>query len=312
LLALPPVMKSRLAPTPSGYLHIGNAFNFVLTWVLVRMNKGKLMLRIDDMDRPRVKREYLDDIFHTLEWLGIDWDEGPFSVSSHEKHFSQKNKNALYESYVAQLQHKHLTFVCDCSRKKIESKSEGTQYSGTCRNKQLTYAPEQNALRIITGENASTVLFNDWASGVVTVNLYETMRDFVIKRRDGLPAYQIVSVVEDIVHEINFIVRGQDLLHSTAAQIFLSQHLEKNHFADTVFFHHRLLKDEQNMKLSKSAGSNSIKMMREQSGNPSIIFQYISNMLQLASPVNSAHELLQYAKDNSAQFKNHIVRHCSM
>jgi glutamyl-tRNA synthetase len=276
------------------------------------MNKGKLLLRIDDMDSPRIRREYLDDIFHTLDWLGIDWDEGPFSVSSHEKDFTQKNKIALYELYIAQLQSKHLTFACNCSRKKIESKSGNAQYPGTCRNKQLTYALEQTALRIITEKNTSTVQFNEWASGTVMVNLYDAMRDFIIKRRDGLPAYQIVSVVEDIVHDINFIVRGQDLLHSTAAQIFLSQHFEKNHFADTVFFHHRLLKDAQGMKLSKSAGSNSIKMMREQNANPSIVFHHISNMLQLTSRVNSARELLQYANDNTELFKNHIIRHCTM
>jgi glutamyl-tRNA synthetase len=276
------------------------------------MNRGKLLLRIDDIDSLRIKREYLDDIFFTLEWLGIDWDEGPFSVSEHEKYFSQKNKTALYESYIALLQYKQLTFACRCSRKKMESESENAQYAGTCRDRQLPYSPHQTALRIITPENSACVRFKEYGYEMATINLYHHMRDFIIKRKDGLPAYQIVSVADDILHDINFIVRGEDLLYSTAAQVFLSQHFEKNRFADTVFFHHRLIRDAQGVKLSKSAGSDSVKAIREQNRDASGVFQLVGSLLQLSSPVSSARDLLQYAIENTATFQQHMVRYARM
>jgi glutamyl/glutaminyl-tRNA synthetase len=286
------MLRSRIAPTPSGYLHIGNAFNFILTWLWVRKEGGSLHLRIDDLDAPRIKPEYVDDIFYTLNWLGLDWDKGPQTVAEQEKQFSQKHRVGVYTSLINKLMHNGNTFACSCSRKELATYS---QYPGTCRLKGLPLNNPDCSLRIVTPQN-NPIRFKDYVDGEVTVNLYNEMRDFIIRRRDGIPAYQIASLIDDIDFKINLIVRGRDLITSTAAQLYLAELAGDEVFRKATFYHHPLLMDEIGEKLSKSAGSDSIKTWRGKSENPEQLYQLFSKMLGWTDLASTAAEMLAFTK----------------
>ena len=128
---------SRLAPTPSGYLHFGNAFNFLLTYLLVNFHDGVLHLRIDDLDGPRVDRASVEDIFIQLEWLGIDYHFGPSGPDDLYSRFSQQLRKDRYFNAIEVLQKTGNLFACECSRSKIRNSSASKIYPGTCKNKNL-------------------------------------------------------------------------------------------------------------------------------------------------------------------------------
>ena len=177
------MIRSRIAPTPSGYLHIGNAVNFAITWVWTRAANGSLRLRIDDNDATRCRLEYLEDIFETLHWLGLDWDEGPNTPDEHQKHYSQKLRSEKYNALTEKLIETGKVFACSCSRKDIKA-----QKPCNCRMKGLPLTTPDVSLRIFTPEDCS-VTIKDFHRGDIEINLHSVMRDFVIRRRDGIAAY---------------------------------------------------------------------------------------------------------------------------
>lgn len=265
------MIRSRIAPTPSGYLHIGNAMNFVRTWLIVRKAGGKLRLRIDDIDAPRARPEYIDDIFRTLEWMGLDWDEGPRTADEHTAQYSQALRATRYNEIIAQLINTANVFACTCSRKDVAT--------CTCKPKNLALDTTDSALRITTPE--APIMVDDMREGVRPVYLQNEMKDFVIRRKDGIAAYQVASLADDLDYDINLIVRGADLLTSTAAQLYLAQLLDAGRFAKTTFYHHELLHDLTGEKLSKSAGSFSLKVMRERDTTPEKLFMQLSKLMGL-------------------------------
>lgn len=268
-------MHTRIAPTPSGFLHIGNAFSFLLTQRLAQKQEGKILLRIDDSDADRKRPEYVQDIFDSLHWLGIEWQEGPRDPEDFENNWSQKNRVALYDEAIAKLRlHKHV-FACSCSRKQLQE-----QIPCECRSKNIPYDTPETALRLYVPEGTE-VEFTDEHLGMQQVRLDETVGSFVIRRRDGIPAYQLISLIDDLHFGIDYIVRGADLLTSTAAQLFLAEKLGGNHFYTTKFFHHLLLPDEHGQKLSKSEGALSLKSMRENGMRREDILQQLASLLKL-------------------------------
>lgn len=284
--------KTRLAPTPSGFLHIGNGASFVATWALARALGGKILLRIDDLDAQRMRPEYVEDIFRTLDWLGVDWDEGPFSVNDFTENWSQHLRIDLYENALTQLRQTGDLYVCNCSRKDIQQRSTNGLYPNTCRQNRLnqeekTVNYEKNTAWRIHVEDHKTVRFNNFEktgplsiSSILSekntffkhfdVNLSEEMSDFIVRQKNGLPSYQLASLIDDTLYNINFIVRGEDLLSSTAAQIFLAEKLHLSHFLATNFWHHPLITEKNGEKLSKSAGAASLLALR-QSGHSAVI-----------------------------------------
>jgi glutamyl/glutaminyl-tRNA synthetase len=130
-------LKTRLAPTPSGFLHLGNGASFVATWALARAYEGHILLRIDDLDAERMRTEYLNDVFQTLDWLGLDWDEGPFSTDDFTKNWSQHLRLDAYEKALQDLQKTGDLYVCNCSRKDIRERSTNGLYPNTCRPNRL-------------------------------------------------------------------------------------------------------------------------------------------------------------------------------
>jgi len=278
------LLRSRIAPTPSGYLHIGNAFNFVFTWLWVRKKGGKLRLRIDDRDTVRSKPEFIEDIFRTLDWLGLDWDEGPQTPDEQESTYSQARRGERYDEVVEALIKSGKVFACQCSRKVIQA------HSCDCLARNLPLNYPDTALRVVTP--LEPVVVQDLQAGQVAVTLNTEMKDFVIRRRDGITAYQLFSLIDDIDFGINLIIRGEDLLSSTAAQLYLASLMSDTGFEKTQFYHHMLVYDEQHNKLSKSAGSLSLKTMREQGVSKEKFYLQLSGMMGLKHPGNSLHELL--------------------
>lgn len=262
-----PGIHTRIAPTPSGLLHIGNAFNFLLTEHLAKERGATLRLRIDDLDALRKRPEYITDIFESLRWLSIEPDEGPQNPVDQELHFSQRLRLPVYDRMLQRLADTGLVFACTCSRKDLERSGTG-QYAGTCIRKDIPLDTPDVAWRIQTPQQDAAIHFCDRILGDQRFDLREVQRHFIVRRRDGLPAYHVASLCDDADYRINLIVRGADLLTSTAAQLYLARLLKLEHFYGSAFYHHPLLTDAHGVKLSKSTGSTSLKALREMGLSP--------------------------------------------
>lgn len=289
----------RLAPTPSGYLHVGNAFNFLLTWLQVRVSRGTLRLRIDDIDSPRTRSEYLDDIFYALEWLEIDWDLGPQNVDDHQKTYSQSLSLERYQSFIQRLENLGLLFACTCSRADIAAISPSGLYPGTCLHKKIPLTDAQTALRCNTTSFREIEIMNYHGLRQVFPFPHE-MQFPVLRRKDLLPAYQICSLADDIEHNINFIVRGQDLWGSTCLQMALATALGAENFKQIRFLHHPLVTDDYGIKLSKSAGSISLAHYRAMKDGRLKLMHKFSQWLGWKERASNTAQLLQLAGEGAS------------
>jgi glutamyl/glutaminyl-tRNA synthetase len=252
------LIRSRIAPTPSGYLHIGNAYSFLLTSQLVQQHGGTLLLRIDDMDSDRVRQEYIQDVFDTVNFLGISYQQGPTNANDFQENYSQKFRLPLYQDLLDKLCKTELVYACNCSRKTLQLNNNTCQ----CWQKKLALDASNVAWRIHVPVG-TIIRFTDVNLGAVKMDLSSVMPDFIIRKKDGMPAYQISSLADDLYYCINYIVRGEDLVCSTAAQLYLASLINAESFINTTFHHHALLKNMEGEKLSKSAGATSIKHLRE-------------------------------------------------
>lgn len=241
---------TRIAPTPSGFLHRGNAFSFLLSAALARETGAQILLRIDDLDAERKRPEYLAHIFETLHQLGIRWQRGPQTPADFENKWSQQLRLHLYHAALDELrQQPGLVYVCTCSRRELNS-SNGLCH---CKNKALPFDTPDAAWRVAVAPN-TVIRFTDLQRGPVAIDLATAAGHFVVRRREGIPAYQLASLADDVHFGISHIVRGDDLLVSTAAQLYLADRLGYGSFREAIFLHHPLLTDADGRKLSKSAG----------------------------------------------------------
>jgi glutamyl/glutaminyl-tRNA synthetase len=261
--------RTRIAPTPSGFLHLGNVMSFGLTAALARRSGASILLRIDDLDRERVSKEYVEDIFDTLNFLSIPWEEGPRNWEEYERTWSQVHRMGIYRDAFERLRGSGKVFACDCSRSKILRESSDGVYSGTCREKGLSLDQVGCNWRVRTEDSGLPV----------------EMTDFVVRKKDGYPAYQLTSMIDDLHFGVDLVVRGDDLRASTAAQQWLAWELGLDAFNRIHFYHHRLLMDSADEKLSKTAGATSIWYLRRQGVKPDEIF---STILQRLGTKNSA------------------------
>ena len=263
-------LRTRIAPTPSGYLHVGNGISFALTYLLAQKYSGEILLRIDDLDRGRFREEYLNDIFETLEWMGISWQRGPVSADEFEP-WAQYQRLDLYFDFLEKLRATGLVYACECSRKQVRADSTDGLYAGTCRTKGLSLENAEYAWRIVVPEGTEISFLG--ANGLPeTVDLAASMGDFVVRKRFGKPSYQVSSTADDLHYGIDFIVRGEDLRSSTAAQTYLARTVGADRFADIRFLHHPLLVDASGEKLSKSEGAPALKTWRATGRNPEKLF----------------------------------------
>lgn len=278
---------SRIAPTPSGPLHLGNAYNFLLTWLLVRRQGGKLFLRIDDYDAQRCRRAFVTDVFESLDWLGIDYDAGPQGVDDFYARYSSVLRRDHYRERMQRLLKNGEAYVCECSRSQIMQRFPGGVYRGFCRDRELAYAPMRAAVRLNVPEPCRI------AVGQHSVDLSAVMGDFVLWRKEDLPAYQFASLIDDEALGVNLLVRGADLLDSSAAQRYLAQVMRIEPFLRAQLMHHPLLRGADGVKLSKSAGAYSLKQMREAGVKPEKVYSGFAEFFGLPeSNVTTLDELL--------------------
>jgi glutamyl/glutaminyl-tRNA synthetase len=276
-------LRTRIAPTPSGYLHLGNAVSFLLTWLWARSHQGSLHLRIDDLDAERKESRYVDDIFTQLRWLGIEWDSGPRDREDFERSFSQRHRLPLYREALAELRQKGALFACTCSRSQIFKLAPSGLYPGNCYKLALDFDAGDRAWRARVPAGTAPNL-GDLLRPAETLRLDEALGDFVILRRDGLPAYQIASLVDDRVDQIDFIVRGEDLRPSTAAQRHLADQVGWD-FARKGTLHHPLFRSRsEEGKLSKSHKSLSIREARMAGLEAADVYRRTAKVLGLKVP----------------------------
>lgn len=248
-------IKSRIAPTPSGLLHLGNAYNFLIVYrETVLKRQGELMLRIDDSDSARIRDEFIQDIFDTLKWLEIPYGSGPIDIEDFKNNYSQSLKK---KKYFAALNNIPNTYVCKCSRTFLK------ENHCPCIKEELIYSPGNNAIKILVDD----------------LEIKEDMGDFILWRKDDLPSYQLASLIDDIDNGINLIIRGEDLLNSTKAQFLLAELMGDKVFTHAHFIHHPIIKNKQNDKISKSQGDGniselSLKHWREQGKDKLDVLSY--------------------------------------
>ncbi len=265
----------RFAPTPSGRMHLGNVFCAMLAWLSVRSFDGTMLLRIEDLDLSRCKNEYTDTLIDDMLWLGFDWD-----IGGKKPEYIQSRRNEIYDNYVNILSQKGLTYPCFCTRDELHSPNaphatDGTYiYNGTCRN----LSPAQRALK---GDKYSLRLcvddidisFVDGNLGIYSENLSRDCGDFIIRRSDGVYAYQLAVVVDDGLMGVNQVVRGVDLLPSTARQMYLFKLLG---FPVPNYYHVPLLLSEDGRRLSKRDRDLDIGIIRNSGIYPEKVIGFLA------------------------------------
>ena len=248
-------MKGRFAPSPTGRMHLGNAFCALLSWLSAKSQGGTWLLRIEDLDPQRSKQEWAQWIEDDLQWLGLDWDEGGLEARHGDKgtSYRQSQRSDIYEQYLRRLEERGLTYPCYCTRAELRAtqaphESDGRQvYPGTCR--QRTTPPPLGVkpkTRLLVPDE--DICFEDGHYGPQRVNLARHCGDFILRHGDGAWAYQLAVVVDDALMGVTEVVRGRDLLLSTPQQLYLYRQLGLN---APRFCHHPLLQNAQGQRLSK-------------------------------------------------------------
>jgi glutamyl-tRNA synthetase len=256
-------MLTRLAPSPTGALHLGNARTFLVNWLLARQRGWDILLRIEDLDGPRIKPESAQQLIADLQWLGLDWDQGPIYQSS---------RLAIYSGAIDQLVRLGFAYPCICTRKEIElaasaphAEDGSAVYPGTCRGRFASaYEAEQfagrpPAIRFQTEDEM--ICWTDGFAGDQQCNAARHLGDFVIAKADGTPAYQLAVVVDDLCSNVTHIVRGDDLLDSTPRQMLIYQALMQ---ASRVpeHFHLPLVLGPDGLRLAKRHGDSRLSFFR--------------------------------------------------
>ena len=257
----------RFAPTPSGKMHLGNVLCCLVAWLSARSQGGKVLLRVEDLDPERSGADYERQIEEDLRWLGLDWDEGGLEAA--RGRYCQSGRSGVYEQYFDILSEKGLIYPCFCSRAELHAAdaphlSDGRYfYPGTCRN--LT--PEEAAEKAKKRKPAwrvkvpdETVRFTDLHYGPYAENLAAECGDFVVRRADGVFAYQLATAVDDGLMGVTEVVRGRDLIGSTARQLWLQRTLG---LPSPVYGHIPLLTDWDGRRLSKRDGDLDLARLRE-------------------------------------------------
>lgn len=264
---------TRIAPTPSGYLHLGNAYSFALTAAIAESCGSGILLRIDDLDRERAEILYVNDIFDTLNFLDIPWQRGPRNAEEYKREWSQLLRLNIYRPALDKLAQSGSVFGCTCSRKQLQA----PQYECNCAHKNIPLETAGVAWRISTNNRVLTI--NTLTQGPINLALPAEIKNFVVRKKDGYPAYQLTSLLDDLHFGVDLIVRGEDLWPSTIAQHYLASVLNIPSFSHITFHHHKLLMNDSETKLSKSAASTSIQYMRGQGAPSTQVYTQIGQML---------------------------------
>ncbi len=278
--------RGRYAPSPTGFLHLGNARTALVAWWRARATGSPFVMRVEDLDGPRTVAEALTGNLAELRWLGLDWDEGP-DVGGPFGPYRQSERGAHYEQALDKLREQSLISECYLSRKDLR------ELASAPHGQMLAYGPSERAaneackaakqaqrktpsLRVRV--EPQRVVFNDLLAGSQTVAVHDEIGDFVVRRADGLWAYQLAVVVDDIAMQIGEVVRGDDLLTSTAAQLVLYRALGAK---PPQYLHVPLLSDETGERMAKRRGSLTLKALQEDGVRPERVVGLLAHTLGL-------------------------------
>jgi len=258
---------TRFPPSPTGHLHIGGARTALFNWLYARHMKGRFVLRIEDTDTARSTDESVQTIFDALNWLGIDWDDGPYY---------QTRRLDIYREYIDKMVSAGHAYYCTCPperldemRKKAMAAGAKPKYDGTCRNKDLP-ASENAVVRFKAPQTGTTILHDVIKGDIVFQN--SELDDFIIQRSDGMPTYNFVVVVDDLTMGINTVIRGDDHVNNTPKQILLYQALG----ADLpVFGHVPMVLGQDRARLSKRHGAMAVTAYREMGFLPDALVNFL-------------------------------------
>lgn len=289
-------MTGRFAPSPSGRMHLGNLYSALLSWLSARSQGGRWILRIEDLDPQRCKREYAFQLEDDLHWLGLEWDEGGID----QPEYVQSQRGAIYEEHLRKLQQADLTYPCYCSRADIMAtqaphESDGrVVYQGTCRPdgtsgkasliaQRAAACPHAPATRLIVPDRS--ISFIDGHYGPQSVNLTHECGDFILRRADGAWAYQLAVVVDDALMGVTEVVRGRDLLLSVPQQLYLYEILG---YHAPRFVHLPLLCNEKGQRLCKRDQSLHMGILRTQYTAPQLLglIAHYANLIPQPEPVS--------------------------
>ena len=291
------IFITRFAPTPSGYLHVGNCVTFAITWLMTRAVGGKIHLRIDDLDAERTRPEYVEDIFKTLDWLGLDYDFGPSDIEDFFKNHSQHKRIEIYNKYLESLAVQNEIYACRCSRQDIRNISPNRKYPNICRDLNLDLETPNTAWRIKLPEELIPIHFHDF-NGEINGTVQEFSDDFIVRQKNGLPAYHLASLVDDYLMGVTVIIRGEDLFDSTAIQIYLAERVGLNSFIENLFVHLPLIKQANGKKISKSAGNADEWKLKKTEAEKQFIFKTAANWFNLHCENFTAKEVLKAYSEN--------------
>ena len=261
-------IRLRFAPSPTGYLHIGGARTALFNWLLARKLGGTFILRIEDTDVARSTQESVDAILQGMEWLGLDWDEGPFY---------QSDNFPLYKEKVQQLLSAGKAYKCYCTSDELEAKREKAlkeggkpKYDGKCRTIGAQPVDKPFVIRFKAPQDGVTA-FNDLIKGPIAFN-NEELDDLIIQRTDGTPTYNFVVVVDDASMNISTVIRGDDHINNTPRQILLYQALNA---AVPQFAHVPMILGSDKSRLSKRHGATSVMAYRDMGLLPEAMINYL-------------------------------------
>ncbi|MBT4123539.1 MAG: glutamate--tRNA ligase, partial [Candidatus Ruthia sp.] len=257
-------MKSRFAPSPTGYLHIGGARTALFAWLWAKKEQGRFILRIEDTDRERSTQASVDAILDGMKWLGLDHDEGPYY---------QTDRFDRYKTVVQQLLEEDKAYYCECSQERLQvlrdelmEKGEKAKYDGHCQHKNLTAG-------VVRFRNPSegNVIFSDLVKGEISVHNKE-LDDLIIARSDGTPTYNLTVVVDDHDMEVDCVIRGDDHINNTPRQINLYEALG---WGLPDFAHLPMILGGDGARLSKRHGAVSVMAYRDAGFLPEALLNYL-------------------------------------
>jgi glutamyl-tRNA synthetase len=257
-------MKSRFAPSPTGYLHIGGARTALFAWLWAKKNNSKFVLRIEDTDKERSSQDSVDAILQGIDWLGLSYDEGPIY---------QSDRFERYKEVVSQLLDNGKAYYCECTKERLEEMREAQmasgdkpKYDGCCRDKKL----KSGVVRFLNPDNG-TVSFNDYVKGVIEIANSE-LDDLIIARSDGSPTYNLTVVVDDHDMNIECVIRGDDHINNTPKQINLYESLG---WYIPRFAHVPMILGSDGSRLSKRHGAVNLMTYRDAGFLPKALLNYI-------------------------------------
>jgi glutamyl-tRNA synthetase len=293
------MIRGRFAPSPTGQLHLGNARTALLAWLHARAAGGAFVMRVEDLDPGRVRPGLMEAQLEDLRWLGLDWDEGP-DVGGAFGPYLQTERTALYDAAIRRLAEQGRLFACACTRRDLAASAsaphgagdEGPRYPGTCRERPADpwlsadasgRPAEAMALRFRV--EPGTVCFRDLLQGRACFDPAADAGDFVVRRKDGVAAYQLAVVVDDAAMRISHVVRGADLLSSTARQILLYRALDLD---PPAFMHVPLLLGDDGERLAKRHGAVSLADARAAGVAPERVVGWLAATCGLGPPEGEA------------------------